>query len=72
MRSKNFLIAEHDYIIKLRYIPYELFIGGRIAQSVWRLPTGWTIEGSDFESWYGKKFSLLHVVQTCSRAHLAS
>jgi hypothetical protein len=25
--------------------------GAGIAQSVWRLATGWTTEGSDYESW---------------------
>jgi hypothetical protein len=29
-------------------------------------------EGSEFESWYGQKFSLLNVVQTGSEAHPAS
>jgi hypothetical protein len=38
-----------------------------IAQSVQRLATGWTTEGSEFESWYGQQFSLLHVIQTGSR-----
>jgi hypothetical protein len=36
------------------------------------IATGWTAEGSEFESWYGQVFSLLHVLQTGSRAHPAS
>jgi hypothetical protein len=43
-----------------------------VAQSVQRLATGWTTEGSEFESQYGQEFSLLHVVQTGSGAHPAS
>jgi hypothetical protein len=41
-----------------------------IAQSV--LATGWTTEGSDFESGWGQEFSLLHVVQTVSGVHQTS
>jgi hypothetical protein len=37
-----------------------------IAQSVERLATGWTTEGSEFESRYDQEFSFLHVVQTGS------
>jgi hypothetical protein len=40
-----------------------------IVQSVQRLATGWTTMGSQFESRWGKEFSLLHVVQTCYGAH---
>jgi hypothetical protein len=36
------------------------------VQSVQRLATGWTTEGSEFESRYGQEFSLLHVIQTGS------
>jgi hypothetical protein len=43
-----------------------------IVQSVQRLATGWTTKGSGFESRWGQKCSLLHVVQTCSGAHPAS
>jgi hypothetical protein len=46
--------------------------GAGIAQPVWRLATGWTTEGSEFESQYGQEFPLLHVVQTGSWAHPAS
>jgi hypothetical protein len=42
------------------------------VQSVQRLATGWTAEGSDFESRQGRDFSLLHVVQTGSGMHLGS
>jgi hypothetical protein len=42
-----------------------------IAQSVTRLATGLTTKGSEFESWWGKKFPLLHVVQTGPGAHVA-
>jgi hypothetical protein len=34
-----------------------------VAQSVLRLATDWTTEGSNFESRYGQEYSLLHVVQ---------
>jgi hypothetical protein len=51
---------------------YTVHLRAGIAQSVQRLTTGWTTEGSEFESRYGKEFSLLHVVQTGSEAHLAS
>jgi hypothetical protein len=43
-----------------------------IAQSVQRLATGWTAEGSEFESRWGQEFSLLHIVQTGSAAHPTS
>jgi hypothetical protein len=43
-----------------------------IAQSVQGLATGWTTEGSDFESRYCQEFSLLHVVLTDSRVHPTS
>jgi hypothetical protein len=33
---------------------------------------GWTTEGLEFESRYGKEFSVLHVVQTGSETHPAS
>jgi hypothetical protein len=46
--------------------------GAGIAQSVERLATGWTAEGSEFESLEGQEFSVLHVVQTCSAVHPAS
>jgi hypothetical protein len=36
------------------------------AQSVQRLATGWTTEGSEFESWQCQECSLLHVTQTPS------
>jgi hypothetical protein len=41
------------------------------VQSVQRLATGWTTEGSEFEYRYGQEFSLLHVVQTSSGVHPA-
>jgi hypothetical protein len=46
--------------------------GSGIAQSVQRLATGWTTEGSEFESRYGQELSLLHVVQTGSGVHPTS
>jgi hypothetical protein len=46
--------------------------GAGIAQSVYRLATVWTTEGSEFKSWYGQEFSLVHVVQTGSGAHPVS
>jgi hypothetical protein len=36
------------------------------------ITTGWTTEGSEFESRQGQEFSLLHVVQTGSEVHTAS
>jgi hypothetical protein len=47
-------------------------VRARIAQSVWGVATGWTTKESEFESQWGQEFSLLHVVQTSSGAHLAS
>jgi hypothetical protein len=41
-----------------------------IGQSVYRLGTGWTTKGSEFDSRWGQGFSLLHVVQTGSGVHL--
>jgi hypothetical protein len=35
-------------------------------------PTGWTTEGLEFESRWGKKFSLLQIIQTSSEVHPAS
>jgi hypothetical protein len=46
--------------------------GAGIAQSVYRLATGWATEVLEFESRYGQEFALLHVVQTGSEAHPAS
>jgi hypothetical protein len=34
--------------------------------------TGWTTEGSEFESRYGQEFSLLQIVQTGSEVHPTS
>jgi hypothetical protein len=48
-----------------------IIIGVGIAQSVKRQATGWTAEGSEFESRQGQEFSLLYVVQTGSGAHPA-
>jgi hypothetical protein len=36
------------------------------------LATGWKTEGSEFESPWGREFSLLHVVQAGSGAHPTS
>jgi hypothetical protein len=46
--------------------------GATIAQSVYRLATGWTTEESEFESRWGQEFPLLHVVQTGSGVHPTS
>jgi hypothetical protein len=46
--------------------------GAGIAQSVLRLATGWTTEGSELESRWGQEFSLLYVVQTGSGVHPTS
>jgi hypothetical protein len=53
-------------------IGYYMKVGAGIAQSVLRLTTSWTTEGSEFESRYGQEFSVLHVVQTGSGVHSAS
>jgi hypothetical protein len=60
--------------LRIRRIYTHFFIlkGAGIAQSVQRLATGWTAEGSQFESRYGQEFSLLHFVRTSSGAHPAS
>jgi hypothetical protein len=34
--------------------------------------TGWTTEGSEFESWWGEEFSFLQIVQTDSEVHPTS
>jgi hypothetical protein len=47
-------------------------MGAGIAHSEKRLVTGWTTEGSEFESRQGQEFSLLHVVQTGFGAHPGS
>jgi hypothetical protein len=36
------------------------------------MTTGWTTEGSEFESRWGQEFSLLQVVQTGSGVHSTS
>jgi hypothetical protein len=43
----------------------------RDCQSLYRLATFWTTEGSEFESQYGQEFSLFCVVQTGSGTHPA-
>jgi hypothetical protein len=59
-------------------LPYEDFLlvlpfeGAGIGQSVQRLATGWTTEGSEFESRKGQEFYLLHVVQSGSGDNPAS
>jgi hypothetical protein len=51
---------------------YNPIIRAETSQSVQLLATDWTTKGSEFESRWGQEFSLLHVVQTCSRSHPAS
>jgi hypothetical protein len=46
--------------------------GAGIMQSVYQLATGWTTEGSKFESRWGQEFSLPHVNQIGSGAHQTS
>jgi hypothetical protein len=62
--------------ISLCYIIYAMSVingeGAGIAQSVWRLATGWMTEGLEFGSLYGQEFSVLHVVQTGSGVHPTS
>jgi hypothetical protein len=57
---------------RIYYSLITLHWGAGIALSVQRLATGWTTEGSDFESRWGQEFSLLHVVQTGSGVHATS
>jgi hypothetical protein len=40
--------------------------------SIVSMVAGWTTKGLEFESWWGQKFSLLHVVQTVSGVHPTS
>jgi hypothetical protein len=51
---------------------YTKLLGAGVAQTVERLVTSWTTEGSEFDTRYGAKSSLLHVVQTCSGVQSAS
>jgi hypothetical protein len=39
-----------SFIIIIIYETYGDVVRAGIAQSVWRLATGWTTEGSEFES----------------------
>jgi hypothetical protein len=48
---------------------YDLLLS---SGTFWRPATGWTVEGSVFESRWCQEFSLLHVVHTGSGAHPAS
>jgi hypothetical protein len=49
----------------------SVFVSTRaaVAQSVYRLATGWTIESSEFESLYCQEYSLPHTVQTGYGVH---
>jgi hypothetical protein len=47
-------------------------VGAAVAQSVQRLPTGWTTDVSEFESQKCREFSLLHSIQTGSGVHPTS
>jgi hypothetical protein len=68
----NALCIYHHSIMIYRYcmLP-EFSCGAGVAQSVQRLATGWTTEGSEFESRYRQDFSPLQSVQTVG-AHPAS
>jgi hypothetical protein len=63
---------EENTRVRMFEFPTTVCIGARKAQLVWRLATGWTTEGSEFESRQSQELSLLHVVQTGSGAHPAS
>jgi hypothetical protein len=54
---------------KLNNLKYRSKVGAGIAQSVWRLVTGWTTEGSEFASPGGGKNFLF---STSSRPALGS
>jgi hypothetical protein len=64
------------FACKISSVPFQTVFTDRptvfVAQSVWRLATGCTFEGSEFESRYSQDFCLLHVVQTGSGVHPAS
>jgi hypothetical protein len=48
------------------------YVGARISQAVQQLVTGLMPEGSQFEFWQQKQYSLLHIIQTTSGIHTAS
>jgi hypothetical protein len=50
----------------------EFTAKSRSRDSVAGIATGWTIEGSEFDSRWGQEFSFLHVVQTCPEVHPTS
>jgi hypothetical protein len=58
-------------LISLLLLLLLQFLRPGIEQWLYWLATGWTTEGSEFESRNGKDFSPLHVVQTGSGANLA-
>jgi hypothetical protein len=54
---------------------YNVYYGrssAAVTQSVERLATGWTTEGSEFESLYSLELSRPLIVQVGSGSHLAS
>jgi hypothetical protein len=57
------------FLIRIQMITEILHIR---QEPAYRLDTGWTTEGSEFESRYGRKLSPLHVFQTGSGARPAS
>jgi hypothetical protein len=59
-------------IIEINLLIYVCICTAGIAQSVYRLATGWTTERSEFESRWGQEFSLLRVVQTGSGVYSTS
>jgi hypothetical protein len=69
--SVSFLHLSYIYKAMEIFITYPN-IGAGVAQSVWQLATGWTTEGSEFESGKFQEFSPLHVVQTGTEAHPTS
>jgi hypothetical protein len=48
--NRNFPINVVNFLYLILIEPVGMFLGAGIAQSVWRLATGWMAEGSDFES----------------------
>jgi hypothetical protein len=63
--KREFPVA-HISTLQICHYYYHLNTAAGIVRSIWRLATGWTIEGTEFESRNGQEFSLLHVVQTSS------
>jgi hypothetical protein len=47
-----------------KFSQVHLILGARVAQSVYRLTTGWMTEESKLESWKAQEFLLFQIIQT--------